>query len=131
LRARLEKRLKFPLQILNFKIFLFQERLQKAENNTARKMKNLKMLEMTNFAILLFSYFPTVLCANAKMHENQTDIYSDQVSNGTAYSFNETSNKTAYQCQGASKEDLRAYENLAWWMDAVCQVSLKTFTVDF
>jgi hypothetical protein len=44
--------------------------------------------------------------------------------NGTAYS-NESdySNETAYECLGASKEELKLYSTLSWWMEAVFQVS--------
>ena len=68
--------------------------------------------------LLLFSSEPA-LCANDTI--NQT-MSSGQESNVTDYNFNETMNATAYQCQGASKEDLKIYDALAWWMDAVCQV---------
>ena len=81
-------------------------------------------------AILLLTSSPAVFCAEAKMQRNVTEIYSGHVSNTTAFFnetnttgfFNETINETAYQCQGASKEDLRINEDVAWWMDAVCQV---------
>ena len=78
-------------------------------------------------AILLLTSSPAVFCAEAKMQRNMTEIYSGQVSNTTAF-FNETSNETAYQCQGASKEDLRINEDVAWWMDAVCQV-MKSLSI--
>jgi hypothetical protein len=45
--------------------------------------------------------------------------------NETAYS-NSSSNGTAYQCQGATKEEMKLYEVLAWWMDAICQVAYIT-----
>lgn len=41
--------------------------------------------------------------------------------NETSYS-NSSSNGTAYQCQGPTKDEMKLYEILAWWMDAICQV---------
>ena len=43
--------------------------------------------------------------------------------NETAFS-NESAlwNETAYKCAGASKEELKLYSTLSWWMDAVFQV---------
>ena len=78
-------------------------------------------------AILLLTSSTVVYCEGVKMQRNVTEIDSGHVSNTTAF-FNETRNETAYQCQGASKEDLRIYEDLAWWMDAVCQV-MKSLSI--
>jgi len=33
-------------------------------------------------------------------------------------------NETVYECLGPSKEDMKLYGKLAWWMDGVIQVSL-------
>ena len=51
------------------------------------------------------------------------DNLIETLSNATAYS-DSSSNGTAYQCQGPTKEEMKLYEILAWWMDAICQVIL-------
>ena len=50
-----------------------------------------------------------------------SEVTADE--NETAYS-NESAlwNETAYKCAGASKEELKLYSTLSWWMDAVFQV---------
>ena len=57
--------------------------------------------------------------------KNPTKFYSinelQSLSNETTYS-NSSSNGTAYQCQGPTKDEMKLYEILDWWMDAVCQV---------
>jgi hypothetical protein len=56
----------------------------------------------------------------------------DEYQNETAYS-NETSptNASAYRCLGASKEEMKLYGILAWWMDAVCLVTFYFFNLKY
>ena len=36
-------------------------------------------------------------------------------------------NRTAFECKGPSKDELKLYAILSWWMDAVGQVSIYSY----
>lgn len=40
-------------------------------------------------------------------------------------------NETVYECLGPSKEDMKLYGKLAWWMDGVIQVGFWKFKTQF
>ena len=39
-------------------------------------------------------------------------------------SDNDTANTTKFECKGATKDELKLYGVLSWWLDAVGQVDL-------
>jgi len=76
---------------------------------------------------ILFNFtFALVLSDSSRLEASVLNVASDNdvTTVDVTSDDNETVdlNKTSFECKGPSKDELRLYAILSWWMDAVGQV---------
>jgi hypothetical protein len=62
--------------------------------------------------LIVFVALSVTMANNEEAEANDTESGKDEP----------LQNETVYECLGPSKEDMKLYGKLAWWMDGVIQV---------
>lgn len=73
------------------------------------------------------AHAPIILAVNLILLASPSfgsDVAANVGNVGSVISENDTANTTKFECKGATKDELKLYGVLSWWLDAVGQVSL-------
>ena len=114
-------------QFLNYKNLLSVKFRFKHWSKFHFKMKS-TAFEMTSLGLMSFFLVlnAILICDVAADLNDESDVATPD-ENSTQNLNESQSNETAYQCIGPSKEAVKVYGILAWWMDGVVQVKLFHF----